>query len=472
MEATGAGSTLTLANLATVTESSSSYQATTAFEALSGGTVSLPALHAINTGTVHLEADGANSVLNVAGLTGITEANGWTTSTLQATNSGTVNDGGLVTLAGTNLTIDGTATIATAQLTSYAGGSISISGGSPSFAGLTSFNGSNVTALLVPVGPGEPPFRRGPSPAYAGNVPASTMPGWPHLPFWPPAPLRLTLANLANVTEGSNSYAAPDRVRGPPRRRHGHACRSLRRSTKHGTVLPEADGNPNKRLNVPDSHQLRRGQRLDIIHAPGLQFRHGQRRRAGDPAECEPERRRAGRDPDARHHHVLQRRQHHRQRRRLAQPARPDRLRRQRHHDHHRGDRRREHALPAQPGHNHRELQQLWVHGRVRGPLRRHGQPAGAARDQHRHRLPGRRRRQQRAQHRGPHRHHRGQRLDHLHPPGDELRPGQRRAPAPGALWDEPGRSTAARPPSRRRRSSRSRAARSRSTGARRASPV
>ena len=61
LEATGTNSTLTLANLASVTEGSNAYPAWTEFEALAGGTVSIPALQTINTGTVILEADGASS---------------------------------------------------------------------------------------------------------------------------------------------------------------------------------------------------------------------------------------------------------------------------------------------------------------------------------------------------------------------------------------------------------------------------
>ena len=45
LEATGTGSTLTLANLASVTEAANNYQAQTQFEALAGGTVTFSALH-------------------------------------------------------------------------------------------------------------------------------------------------------------------------------------------------------------------------------------------------------------------------------------------------------------------------------------------------------------------------------------------------------------------------------------------
>ena len=94
----------------------------------------------INTGTVVLEADGASSVLNISALTGFTEANGWTNSTLQASNGGTVDDSSLTTLSNVNLSIGGASTIGTAQLTSYTGGSMTIDGGSPSFAALRHFH--------------------------------------------------------------------------------------------------------------------------------------------------------------------------------------------------------------------------------------------------------------------------------------------------------------------------------------------
>ena len=62
-------------------------------------------LHTINTGTVVLESDGAGSVLNVSALTGFAEANGWTISTLQASNGGTVEDSSLATLSNVNVNI-------------------------------------------------------------------------------------------------------------------------------------------------------------------------------------------------------------------------------------------------------------------------------------------------------------------------------------------------------------------------------
>ena len=96
--------------------------------------MTLSALKTINTGTVVLESDGASSVLNVSALTGFTEANGWTNSTLQATNGGTVNDGSLTSLSSVNLTIDGTPR-SRRPAHVVRGGSITISGDRPASPG-------------------------------------------------------------------------------------------------------------------------------------------------------------------------------------------------------------------------------------------------------------------------------------------------------------------------------------------------
>ena len=68
LEATGTGSALTLANLATITESANSYGAITQFEALAGGTVTLPACTRSTPARSSSRADGASSLLNVPAL--------------------------------------------------------------------------------------------------------------------------------------------------------------------------------------------------------------------------------------------------------------------------------------------------------------------------------------------------------------------------------------------------------------------
>jgi RHS repeat-associated protein len=234
LEATGTGSVLTLANLATITESASNYPAASQFEALAGGTVNLPALKMINTGTAVLESDGANSSLNISALTGFSEANGWTTSTLQATGGGAVNDGALTRLSGVNLTIDGSSTIATAQLSSFVGGSISIDGGSPRFSGLTSFNGSDITVsgggtVSLPAVTG-----------YTGNGNTTTLEATG-------AGSTLTLPNLATVTEGANNYPAATQFEALA---GGSLTLPALKTINTGTVVLESDGT-NSLLDLP-----------------------------------------------------------------------------------------------------------------------------------------------------------------------------------------------------------------------------
>ena len=139
-----------------MTEGSSSYQAQAQFEALAGGTVTVSALKTINTGTVVLESDGASSVLNVSALTGFTEANGWTTSTLQASNSGTVEDSSVASLSNVNLNVVGPGeNLTLTALTSFATGNITVSGGGQlSLPGITGYTGNGGTTTLEATGTG------------------------------------------------------------------------------------------------------------------------------------------------------------------------------------------------------------------------------------------------------------------------------------------------------------------------------
>ena len=118
--------------------------------------MSLSALQTINTGTVVLESDGTSSVLNVSALTSFTEANGWTTSTLQASNGGTVDDSSLASLSNVNLTSPARArTSRSAALTSYSSGNITVSGGATlSLPGVTSYTGNGGTTTLEATGTG------------------------------------------------------------------------------------------------------------------------------------------------------------------------------------------------------------------------------------------------------------------------------------------------------------------------------
>ncbi len=142
LEATGAGSVLSLPDLTSITENTSFYSLTTV-QALAGGDVQSPALAQLSGGPFQLESDGTGSQLNVSALTSVQAQNTITDkSSLQVTNHGTVLDGSLTSLNNTNLTLDGTGTIATSQITTYTSGTLSLTAGTVNLSGLTDIDGS------------------------------------------------------------------------------------------------------------------------------------------------------------------------------------------------------------------------------------------------------------------------------------------------------------------------------------------
>ena len=90
-----------------MTQGSNNYQAQIQFEALAGGTVTLPARQDDQHGHGGAGERRQQQRVERGALTGFTEANGWTYSTLQASNGGTVNDGRLASLSNVTLTIAG-----------------------------------------------------------------------------------------------------------------------------------------------------------------------------------------------------------------------------------------------------------------------------------------------------------------------------------------------------------------------------
>ena len=156
------------------------------------GTVTLPALHTINTGTVVLESDRASGLLNVSALTGFTEADGWIPPRSRppaAARSATVLS---ETSRASTLTIGGSSTIARRSSGHCTG--------KPDdqrrrqLAGLTSFNGSNITVS-------------------GGGT--SSLTGSPATPATAAPHVRgdrrgndFTLANLATVAESTSGYRA------------------------------------------------------------------------------------------------------------------------------------------------------------------------------------------------------------------------------------------------------------------------
>ena len=113
---------------------------------MSGGDVELPALTTVSGGPlVQLESDGANSKLNVSGLTSFSEniVSERNFSGLQVTNHATLLDGVLATMNEANLTLDGTATESLGQLATFKAGTLTATAGTAVFGGLTNADGSS-----------------------------------------------------------------------------------------------------------------------------------------------------------------------------------------------------------------------------------------------------------------------------------------------------------------------------------------
>ena len=163
LQASGTGSVLSFPKLATVTLNGASYDAVAQIQALSGGDVELPGLTQLSGGPVQLESDGTGSKLNISGVTSFTQTSGleYASSSLQATHGGTVSDAKLTSLENVDLTLDGTGTIATSQITSYTAdtnraGILTLSGGSLDLTGLSdgdgaSFEVSGGASLTMPL---------------------------------------------------------------------------------------------------------------------------------------------------------------------------------------------------------------------------------------------------------------------------------------------------------------------------------
>ena len=130
LQATGTGSVLSLPKLASITGETTNYYSFTQVQALAGGNVQLPALTGVSGGPVWLEGDGTSSKLDVSALASFQGMSGrGNSSRLQASNGGTVLDASLTSLSQVNLPFDSTATLATAQIASFTGGTLSLSGG-------------------------------------------------------------------------------------------------------------------------------------------------------------------------------------------------------------------------------------------------------------------------------------------------------------------------------------------------------
>src|SRR5262249_61814493 len=118
------------------------YDTNLTIKALAGGTINLSAATQIvdpaagdqNYRAINVSADGAGSVVNLAAVTSFVDnyagssTGGNRFSTLTATRGGTVQAPLLATLTGVAVTLDGTGSLATAQLTALTTDAVTLSG--------------------------------------------------------------------------------------------------------------------------------------------------------------------------------------------------------------------------------------------------------------------------------------------------------------------------------------------------------
>ncbi len=128
LSASGSGSLLSLPKLATLT-GINGYGSLVQVEALSGGSVEMPALTQISGGPVHLTSDGTGSVLDVAALSSYTGTSGDANfSALQVTDKGMLEDNSHLSVTAASITFDAQSTFQVGTLDLESGSSLSASG--------------------------------------------------------------------------------------------------------------------------------------------------------------------------------------------------------------------------------------------------------------------------------------------------------------------------------------------------------
>ncbi len=261
-QATGTGSKLAMTKLATVTEDTGGYISRTVIQVLSGGDVELPALATISGGPVQLESDGAGSKLNINALTSLSGNTGQQNySGLQVTDSGTVEDQALATFSKANLTLDGTGTLGISQIKTFTVGTISLSGGTANFSGITDADGSSLEASggMLTLSTLK---------TYAGGVNDTSV-----LQATGTGSL-LALPALTTMTEDTGGYTSRTQVQALS---GGDVELPLLASISGGPVQLESDG-AEQHAQHQCPHQFLRQHRASLLlGSPGVQSRLGQR---------------------------------------------------------------------------------------------------------------------------------------------------------------------------------------------------
>jgi hypothetical protein len=140
INANGSGSSITLANLTSLTGTSTN---TTYLRAQGGATTSAPLLTQITSGVVQLQGSSTGSMLNLGALTTLS-VTGSSASTFTATGGGTINAPLLTTTDGWNVTISDAGTTPFRQLQKVTNGVLALANNTFSFSNLTSVDGGAI----------------------------------------------------------------------------------------------------------------------------------------------------------------------------------------------------------------------------------------------------------------------------------------------------------------------------------------
>jgi hypothetical protein len=141
LQASGANSKLDLSHLTKLT--GGGYYSGMHVNALGGGTVDLSNITSYPGNRTNIFADGAGSIVDLSRLPTLV-SDVYYNSSLEARNSGTIKAPLLTTLNRVDITVNANATLATRQLTTFTGATITVNGTAPDFSGLTKIDGCNL----------------------------------------------------------------------------------------------------------------------------------------------------------------------------------------------------------------------------------------------------------------------------------------------------------------------------------------
>ena len=258
VQASGTGSLLSLPNLLSITEDTTSYVSRVQFQALLGGHVNLATLTQISGGPVILDSDGSSSALGVSALTSFRGANGQEFSSgFQVTHGGTLLDGNLTSMDNAAMNLDGTGTLSTSQIATFTNATATVTGGNPNFNGLTNINGS---AFQV---------SGGASVTLPGITSYSGHAGFAY-PLWASgAGTLLSLPNLAMIAEDTTNYVSEVQFQALS---GGHVNLATLTQISGGPVILDSDGSSSA-LGVSALTSFRGANGQEF--SSGLQVTHG-----------------------------------------------------------------------------------------------------------------------------------------------------------------------------------------------------